>query len=280
MGDTLRAVILGIIEGLTEFLPVSSTGHMIVAMPWLGIDGEAAPWPTFLYFIQTGAILAVVIYFFRPLLAACLTKPVGGWRNHLISKLIIAMIPTAAIGIPLNDVAEAYLEKPIPVAAALIVGGVAMVLIERRYRRTTGPHVNDITIRQAFLVGLAQCVAIIPGTSRSMATIMGGLMVGMTGTVAAQFSFYLAIPTLLGAGILRIYKHREALTGEHAQVMMIGFGVSFVVALAVVAVFMRYIQTKPLWPFAIYRIALGAAVLIWFFMHAASSAGRTAVAGF
>ena len=105
-----------------------------------------------------------------------------------------------------------------------------------------------------------------------MATIMGGLMVGMTGTVAAQFSFYLAIPTLLGAGILRIYKHREALTGEHAQVMMIGFGVSFVVALAVVAVFMRYIQTKPLWPFAIYRFLLGATVLIWFLMG--SGGGR------
>ena len=266
MGDTLRAVILGIIEGLTEFLPVSSTGHMIVAMPGLGIDGEAAPWPTFLYFIQTGAILAVVIYFFRPLLRECLTKPPEGWRNHLFSKLVIAMIPAAVIGIPLNDVAEAYLEKPIPVAVALIVGGVAMIWLERQYRRTTGPQVSEITIRQAFLVGLAQCVAIIPGTSRSMATIMGGLVVGMTGAVAAQFSFYLAIPTLLGAGILRIYKHREALTGEHAQVMLIGFGVSFIVAWGVVAVFMRYIQTKPLWPFAIYRFLLGATVLIWFLL--------------
>ena len=264
MGDSLRAVILGIIEGLTEFLPVSSTGHMILTMPMLGIDSETDPWPTFLYFIQTGAILAVVIYFFRPLVRQVFNMPPAGVRDHIFTKLVVAMIPAAAIGIPLNDVAEKYLEKPVPVAIALILGGAVMVWLEKRYRRTTGPAFDQITLKQAFLVGLAQCVAIIPGTSRAMATIMGGLVVGMTGAVAAQFSFYLAIPTLLGAGILRIIKHREALTGDHAQIMLIGFVVSFLVAWGVVAAFMRYIQTKPLWPFAIYRVILGAAVLLWF----------------
>lgn len=263
MGDSLRAIILGIIEGLTEFLPVSSTGHMILAMPWLGIDGEKAPWPTFLYFIQTGAILAVVIYFFRTLLRQVLTKPARGMKDHLIVKLLVAMVPAAAIGLPLDDIMEKYLEKPVPVAMALIIGGGLMMLIERRFRRPTGPKIEEVSLRQAFLIGLAQCLAIIPGTSRSMATIMGGLMVGLPGAVAAEFSFYLAIPTLLGAGLIRIVKHRDALTGEHAQVMLIGFGVSFVVAWAVVAAFMRYIQTKPLWPFAIYRLVLGGIVLAW-----------------
>lgn len=263
MGDSLRAAILGIIEGLTEFLPVSSTGHMILAMPWLGIDGQTAPWPTFLYFIQTGAILAVVIYFFRTLFRQILTKPARGFREHLLVKLLVAMVPAAVIGLPLDDIMEKYLERPVPVALALIIGGGLMVLIERKCRRTSGPKVEEVSLRQAFLVGLAQCVAIIPGTSRSMATIMGGLAVGLPGSVAAEFSFYLAIPTLLGAGIVRIVKHRDALTGEHAQIMMIGFGVSFVVAWAVVAAFMRYIQTKPLWPFAVYRVAIGIVVLIW-----------------
>lgn len=263
MGDTFRAAILGIIEGLTEFLPVSSTGHMILAMPLLGVDGVSAPWPSFLYFIQTGAILAVVIYFFRPLLRQTLTKPVRGLHEHLFTKLFVAMIPAAVIGLPLDDIMEKYLEKPMPVAVALIVGGGLMVLIERRFRKTTGPRIEDVTLRQAFLVGLAQCVAIIPGTSRSMATIMGGLMVGLPGAVAAEFSFYLAIPTLLGAGVVRIVKHWGSLTGEHTQILLVGFAVSFVVAWAVVAVFMRYIQTRPLWPFAIYRGILGVAVLSW-----------------
>lgn len=264
MDDSIRSIVLGIIEGLTEFLPVSSTGHMILAMPWLGINSQSDPWPTFLYFIQTGAILAVVIYFFRSLVKQVFCIPKGGWRDHLFTKLIIAMLPAVAVGIPLNDVAEQYLEKPVPVAVALILGGGLMVWIERRYRREMGPSIDDVTLRQAFLIGVAQCVAIIPGTSRAMATIMGGLAVGLTGAVAAQFSFYLAIPTLLGAGILRIFKHRDALSGQHAQIMLIGFGVSFLVAWAVVAMFMKYVQTKPLWPFAIYRGILGAAVLIWF----------------
>ncbi len=264
MGDNLRAVILGIIEGLTEFLPVSSTGHMVLAMPMLGIDGEQEPWPAFLYFIQTGAILAVLIYFFRTLVRQVFSMPSRGWKDHIFTKLFLAILPAVVIGLPLNDIAEKYLEKPVPVAMALIIGGGLMVLIERRYRKTTGPTVEQITLRQALYIGLAQCVAIIPGTSRSMATIMGGLMVGLPGAVAAEFSFYLAIPTLLGAGLLRVIKHREALTGEHASVMSIGFAVSFLVAWAVVAAFMRYIQTRPLWPFAIYRAILGLAVLAWY----------------
>lgn len=260
MPNWLQAAILGVIEGLTEFLPVSSTGHMILAMPLLGIDGAQDPWPAFLYFIQIGAILAVVIYFFRTLLRQALTRPTHGLRDHIFTKIVAGMAPAAVVGLPLNDLAEQYLETPIPVAIALILGAAAMVLIERRFRRTEGPSIEGVTLRQAFLVGLCQCVAIIPGTSRAMATIMGGLAVGMKPAVAAEFSFYLAIPTLLGAGVVRIAKHREALTADHLGLLAVGFGVSFVVAWIVVAGFMRYIQTRPLWPFAVYRVALGAAV--------------------
>lgn len=265
--NTLRAIILGVIEGLTEFLPVSSTGHMILAMPWLGIDPiDPEPfWKAFLYFVQIGAILSVVIYFFRPLLRQIFAKPTRGWANHVAVKVFVGMIPGGVAGVLLNDVMDKYLEWEVPVALALIVGGGAMWWIERKFRPETGPDVETMTLRQALIVGLCQCFAIIPGTSRSMATIMGGLIVGLPAATAAQFSFYLAIPTLLGAGVLRVVKHPEALDGEHLGVMLIGFAVSFVVAWMAVAGFMRYVQSKSLVPFAVYRILLGAAVLgIWY----------------
>ncbi|HKQ47659.1 MAG TPA: undecaprenyl-diphosphate phosphatase [Phycisphaerae bacterium] len=264
MGDSLRAVILGIIEGLTEFLPVSSTGHMILAMSAMGIDGEKDPWSSFLYVIQIGAILAVVVYFFQPLRQQLLHRPDRGWSNHMLTKLAVGTLPAVVIGLPLNDIAEKYLEKPMPVTLAQIGGAIVMVLIERRHRGDTGPGVEAITLRQALWVGLGQCVAIIPGTSRSMATIMGGLLVGMSRRAAAEFSFYLAIPTLLGAGLLRAFKHRHALMGANALTLAIGFGVAFIVAWIVVAAFMAYIRTRPLWPFAIYRVLLGLFLIGWF----------------
>ncbi len=267
MGDSLRAIILGIIEGLTEFLPVSSTGHMILAMPSLGINGEAEPWSSFLYFIQIGAILAVVVYFFRPLWRQVVHRPLNGWSNHLLTKLIVGTLPAVVIGLPLDKIAEKYLEKPTPVAIALILGAFVMIFIERRHRGESGPGVEQVTLRQALFIGLAQCVSIIPGTSRSMATIMGGLWVGLSRAAAAEFSFYLAIPTLLGAGLLRTYKHRHALMGANSITLGIGFVVSFLVAWGVVAAFMHYIRTKPLWPFAIYRILLGLVVLGWFLIR-------------
>ncbi len=261
MGDGVRAVILGIIEGLTEFLPVSSTGHMILAMPALGVDGERDPWPAFLYLVQVGAILAVVVHFFRPLARQIMSRPPTGLRDHLLVKLAAGTLPAAIIGIPLNDWAERHLEKPAPVAMALVVGAVAMIAIERWCGRRGIERVEDVTLRQAVLVGLAQCVSIIPGTSRAMATIMGGMVVGMSPAVAAEFSFYMAIPTICGAGLYRVVKHPDSLGGGHLSVMAIGFLASFLVAWAVVAVFIRYLKRRPLWPFAVYRIVIGAAVL-------------------
>lgn len=267
MTDLIRAVVLGVIEGLTEFLPISSTGHLILAMPSLGIDGELPPWPVFLYFIQIGAVLAVVLYFWRPLWRQVLTRPAGGWTGHIVPKLVLAVLPSVAIGLPLDKTMERYLEKPIPVAAALIIGAAVMILIERKYSRRIPMTVENISMRQALLVGVAQCFSIIPGTSRSMATIMGGLLVGLSPSVAAEFSFYLAIPTLCGAGLLRIFKHRAEITTSSMALLGLGFCVSFVVALLVVAAFMKYIQTRPLAPFAYYRVLLGIAVLAWWYFQ-------------
>ncbi len=263
MSDLLKALILGIIEGLSEFLPISSTGHLIVAMPLLNVDGELPAWKAFLYFIQIGAILAVILHFRRHLLRAALAAPRGGFADHLLTKLVVAMLPAAVIGLPLNDYVEHILEKPVPVGIALILGAIAMVVIERKYRRTAGPGIDDVTLRQAFLVGLAQVVSIIPGTSRAMATIMGGMIVGLPAPTAAQFSFYLAIPTLLGAGLLKLFKHRHAIGSEQAVFLAGGFATSFIVAWVVVAGFMKYLQTRSLAPFAVYRVILGLGVIGW-----------------
>lgn len=263
MGEGLQAAILGIIEGLTEFLPVSSTGHMIIAMPLLGVDGALPQWKAFLYFIQIGAILAVILYFWRRLWNQIVTWPTTGWRNHLASKIIVAAIPAAIIGYPLDKLLEKYLENPQTVGIALIVGAAVMVWIERRANSGRTTSIADISLKQAFLIGLCQCVAAIPGTSRAMATIMGGLLVGLSAPVAAEFSFYLAIPTLFGAGTLRVLKYRHVIDDHSVAVLGLGFSVAFFVALLVVAAFMKYVQHRKLWPFAVYRVVLGVAVLAW-----------------
>jgi undecaprenyl-diphosphatase len=273
MSDVIKAAILGVIEGLTEFLPISSTGHMILAEPLLGIDPDRPPWKAFLYFIQIGAILAVVVYFGRRLFRQIFHPPRGGWRNHLLTKLAVATLPAAAIGFPLNDWVEKHLEAPVFVAVALILGAGVMEMIERGWRRTGTADPATITLRQALLIGVAQCVSIIPGTSRAMATIMGGLLVGLPIGLATEFSFYLAIPTLLGAGVLKVVKHRADLHADEALLLGVGFVTAFVVALLVVEGFMRFVQTHRLRPFAIYRVLLGAAVLGWWFAGGRHAAG-------
>jgi len=261
--DSLAAVILGIIEGLTEFLPISSTGHMIVAMPALGVNADAPHWKAFLYFVQIGAILAVIVYFWRSLWRHLLARPTAGWSSHLATKIVVGTVPAGIIGLTLDEFMEQYLEKPVPVAIALIVGAAAMWLIERARPGGRVERVEDISLSQAAWIGLAQCVSVVPGTSRAMATIMGGMLVGLKARAAAEFSFYLAIPTLCGAGLLRLWKHRAEIDAGSAGLLGLGFTVSFVVALLVVAAFMRYLRTRPLWPFALYRVVLGATVLVW-----------------
>lgn len=263
MSDYLSAVILGIVEGLTEFLPVSSTGHMILVQPLLGVDDTAARWRVFLFVVQLGAILAVVAYFWRDLWRRTFHPRTKRWQDHLLVKLVAAMIPTGVLGLLLDSFMEAHLLAPLPVAAALIVGAVAIELIDRRFRREGPMELEDVPLRKCVAIGALQCLAMWPGTSRSGATIMGGMVLGLTPRVAAEFSFYLAIPTMLAAAGKQFIDYRHDLSRDGLGVILVGTVVSFVVALAVVAWFMRYVRTKRFTPFAIYRVVLGVVVLAW-----------------
>lgn len=269
MNDSFRAVILGIVEGLTEFLPVSSTGHMILVEPLLGIAETDHFWTRlFDIFIQIGAILAVVLYFWRRLYRLSINSG-GSWKDHILTKLGVAFLPAAVLGKLGEDFIEAHLKTPPVVAFALIAGGIAIILIERTHRSPRYTDAGAIPLRVALWIGVAQCLALLPGTSRSAATILGALLLGLSAPAAAEFSFFLAIPTLCAAGGYKLLKHWDEIQGQQLAVLGLGFWVAFVVALAVVAGFMRFIQTHRFTPFAVYRIALGLVVLTWMGWHAA-----------
>ncbi|MCG3130452.1 MAG: Undecaprenyl-diphosphatase [Phycisphaerae bacterium] len=262
--DYLRAVVLGVVEGLTEFLPVSSTGHMILVEPLIGVDPKLPQWRVLLIVSQLGAILAVIAYFARDLRRRTLTIPEGGLRAHLLLKLAVGVAPAMLVGVLMHDVMESHLQKPVPVAAALVFGAVGMILIDGRFRRESPATLDDVTLRQAAAIGVIQCVSLWPGVSRSAATIMGGMIAGLSPRVSAEFSFYLAIPTMLAAGAYQLYSYRNDLTSDMMSVVLVGTATAFVTALAVISGFLRYVQRHRFTAFAVYRIVLGAAVLAWF----------------
>ncbi|NLX23443.1 MAG: undecaprenyl-diphosphate phosphatase [Phycisphaerae bacterium] len=261
MTDIVRAVILGIVEGLTEFLPVSSTGHMILVMPWIGLDAETDVFwnNVFNFFIQIGAILAVVIYFWRRLWRLTFHPPQARWRDHILLKLFVAMIPAGVLGVLFDDFMKEHLMTVPVVATALVLGGVAILLIEKFVRQGRYPDAGMIPLRVAFMIGVIQCLAMVPGTSRSGATIMGALLLGLSPVAAAEFSFFLAIPTLLGAGMLSLLK--GDVQPEQTALLAIGFVTAFITAWVVVAAFMRFIQHHRFTAFAIYRIVIGVVIL-------------------
>jgi len=275
MNDIFRAIILGIVQGLTEFLPVSSTGHMILTMPLLGIhEGDSAFrfWNgAFDIFIQLGSILAVLIYCWRRLWRLTLDPAGMPWHGHFVTKLLVAFLPAAVVGFLGHRFIEEHLKVPSVVACALIVGGILILVIEKMIKTPSIKDAGSVSLPRAVVIGLVQCLSMIPGTSRSGATIMGALSVGMAPAAAAEFSFFLAIPTMFAAGLYSLFKHRQEISAEHVLQLAIGFVVSFVVAWAVVAAFMRFIQTHKFTVFAVYRIVLGIVVLAWIFSR--SSAG-------
>ena len=266
MGLFLTAIILGIVEGLTEFLPVSSTGHLILATELLGYDAEK--WAVFNIAIQPGAILAVVVLYWRTFWDAFIglfrwdPKAVAFVRN-----LIVAFVPAVVIGVAFHDQIEALLESATVVAWALIVGGFGILAVERLASPQEHGGVSEVSFRQALAVGLVQCLAMIPGVSRSGATIMGAMAVGIDRKTAAEFSFFLALPTLSGATALQLFKHRDALDSGQYGLIALGAAVSFVVALAVIRMFVSYVSRHGFAPFAWYRIVVGAAALIWLAMR-------------
>jgi undecaprenyl-diphosphatase len=274
----LEAALLGVLEGLTEFLPVSSTGHLVLLGAWLGAHDDAAK--SFDIVIQLGAVLAVVLYY-RVRLGA-LARGVlrrDGASLQLLAALAVGFLPAALVGLALHRWIKERLFGPTPVAAALIVGGLLMIGVElgrRRYAGTgtgtgTGTPaepglmgLEHVTVRRALVIGFAQCLSLWPGTSRSMTTIVGGQLSGLSTATAAEFSFLLAIPTLGAATLYDLYKNGDALLAapEGAVALAIGTVTSFGVALLVVHAFLRYLRRFGMVPFGIYRIALGALVLL------------------
>ena len=265
----LLVILLGIVEGLTEYLPVSSTGHLILATELLGFDAEK--WALFNVAIQPGAILAIVMLYwrtFRDVLAGLWRREPSAWR--FTRNLLIAFLPAAVLGVLLGDQIDALLENATVVAWALIIGGIAIVLIERMVKPRASPEhdrpeqqVAAVTLRQSALVGLVQCLAMIPGVSRSGATIMGAVALGIDRKTAADFSFFLAVPTLAGATVLQLAKHHDEIAPGMIGNILIGAAVSFVVAIIVVKIFVAFIQRHGFTAFGWYRIVAGGAALMW-----------------
>src|SRR5688572_4876533 len=258
----LTILILGIVEGVTEFIPVSSTGHLILASELLGYD--ASQWAVFNVVIQLGAILAVVVLYWRTFWAVLTglfqNKP-ESWR--FVRNVAIAFLPSAVLGFIFIDRIEALLESALVVAWALLIGGFAMLVIEKTAPQGTEKGVADISFGKAAGVGIVQCLSMIPGVSRSGATILGGLARGIERRTAAEFSFFLAIPTMLGASTLTLAKHHDQLGAVSFGGIALGFLVSFLVAVVVIKWFIGIVSRRGFAPFAWYRIVVGAAALAW-----------------
>jgi undecaprenyl-diphosphatase len=264
------AIILGIVEGVTEFLPVSSTGHLILATELLGFDAER--WAAFNVIIQLGAILAIVVLYWRTFWAVLEGLFKGqrmSWR--FVRNILIAFLPSAILGFLLINNIEALLGNAEVVAIAFILGGIAIIAIERLAKPGNVVGVAEMPLGTVIGIGLIQCLSMIPGVSRSGATIMGGLSLGVERRTAAEFSFFLAIPTMLGATTLEFVKHRDTLTAGAGGVgfgtVAVGFVVSFLVAIVVVRAFVHYISRHGFAPFAWYRIVVGAAALVWLMLR-------------
>jgi undecaprenyl-diphosphatase len=250
LSNLIDAFILGLVEGLTEFLPISSTGHLILAGDLVGFEHPGRD--VYYVAIQTGAMLAVLweyrARFFR-------VDP------KLWTHLIVAFMPAAVLGLAFGKLIKSYLFKPVPVALAFIVGGILILLVDRGRGAARVEHTRDMTWIDALKVGLAQCFALIPGTSRSGATIIGGMLFGLSRPAATEFSFFLAVPTLMAAGAYDLWKHRSVLAVEDAGMWAVGFGVSFLSAFVVIRWLIRYVATHDFRWFAWYRIAFGIVVL-------------------
>lgn len=260
----LKAAILGVVEGVTEFLPVSSTGHLIIVNRFLEFQGAFAE--MFDIVIQMGAIFAVVVHFRDRLMPVAALKDVKV-RDGMLDiwfKSAVGVLPALVIGASFGSWIQRELFNPFVVAGALIVGGIILIAVEMRRREGGISGVGGVPYWMAFAIGLIQCLGMIPGTSRSAATIIGAMLLGASRPAAAEFSFYLAIPTLGAASAYSLMKHGAKMSGEECVALGIGFIVSFFVAWAVIALFMRYIRSRDFKPFGYYRIALGVFVLAYF----------------
>ena len=258
----LLVIILGIVEGVTEYLPVSSTGHLILATELLGYDADK--WALFNIAIQPGAILAILVLYWRTFRDVL----IGLWKReksafNFVRNLLVAFIPAVVIGLAIGDSIELLLGNAMIVAVALILGGFAILLVEWWAQPTDRGGVANVTLGHSIGIGLVQCLAMIPGISRSGATILGAMAMGVDRKTAAEFSFFLAVPTLTGATALQLYKHGATMESGMGGWILLGSLVSFVVAVIVVKAFVSIIQRYGFAPFAWYRIIAGTAALVW-----------------
>lgn len=267
--EILKAVLFGVVEGITEWLPISSTGHMILLNEFVTLDVSPEFWEMFLVVIQLGAILAVVLLFWNKIFPFKFKERPVVQKDIFVLwfKILAACIPAAVIGLAFDDVLDALFYNPWCVAIALIVFGIAFIVIENRNKNSTPKitQLNQITFQTAFLIGVFQLLAaVFPGTSRSGATIVGALLIGVSRTVAAEFTFFLAIPVMLGASLLKVLKFEGPITGAETTILLVGMVVAFVVSVLVIRFLMGYIKKHDFKVFGWYRIVLGAAVLGYF----------------
>jgi undecaprenyl-diphosphatase len=257
--SAIQALILGIVEGLTEFLPISSTGHQIIVADLLGFGGDRAM--AFNIIIQLGAILAVVWEFRRKIIDVVVGLPRQRQAQRFTVNLMVAFFPAVILGVAFADAIHEYLFNPITVAMALVIGGVIMLWAERRQHNTHIEQVDDMTWVDALKIGCIQCLAMIPGTSRSGSTIIGGLLMGLSRKAATEFSFFLAMPTMVGAAVYSGYKYRDLFQPSDLPVFIIGFVTSFIFAMIAVRGLLKFIGNHSYAMFAWYRIVFGLLIL-------------------
>ena len=271
----MKAVLFGIVEGITEWLPISSTGHLILLNAFVNLQVSEQFQRMFDVVIQLGAILAVMALFFKKLNPFDPGKGAIQRKKtwNLWFRVIAAIIPSGVVGILFDDWMEEHLHTPTVVAAALIVYGVAFILVERanRSRVPKADDVHEITLPTALAIGLFQCLSLVPGTSRSGSTILGGILIGASRSAAAEFSFFMAIPTMLGASAIKLLKFflsGASFTAMELLILLVGCTVSYIVSLAVIRGLMSYVRKHSFAAFGVYRIVLGAAVLVYFLLIA------------
>ena len=268
MLDTLKVIILGVIEGITEWLPISSTGHLILADEFLALDQEQAFIDMFNVVIQLGAIMAVVVLYFHRLnpFSPKKTTKQKQLTIQLWIKVIIGSIPAAVVGLPLNDFIEEKLNNAYVVAATLIIYGILFIAVEN-YQKGREPRIrklSGLTVPMVLAVGVFQMLALIPGTSRSGATIVGALMLGVSRPLAAEFTFFLAIPAMFGASAVKLFHFGLNFTGMQVFLLILGMAVSFAVSVAAIRFLMKYIRSHDFKFFGYYRIVLGIIVFLYF----------------
>lgn len=271
--ELLKAVLFGVVEGITEWLPISSTGHMILLNEFVHMQVRQEFWDMFLVVVQLGAILAVVVLYWNKIFPFDFSrKEESVIRTDVFMmwfKIVAACIPAAVVGIFLDDFLEKYLYNPVTVAIMLILFGIGFLIIENgnKGKKARVRSLKKLSFRDALIIGLFQLIAaVFPGTSRSGATILGGLMIGVSRTVAAEFTFFLAIPVMLGASLLKIVKFGFSFEENEIMILLVGMVVAFLVSVAVIRFLMGYIKKHDFKAFGWYRIVLGVLVLLYFFV--------------